>query len=220
MVNTPFFEEVLEGIACELSAVIRAESFELLLTLSFSVRQPFLELGDYLVLGFEQQYPPVASGIISDGSKVLVAVTACVEGPTYINVHKCKLLFHWSFLSFLWVWFLAHFPPMTVFTSEVRHFGEWHTESQLVLHQVLHVAVAHVSKSLVPGEGCLILFLLNSVREVQCPLTGVSDVEGCLEQILFENKVQEGDATVVDTHCITLSFNVHSCLEEFCQGYE
>ena len=109
---------------------------------------------------------------------------------------------------------------MTVFTSEVRHFGEWHTKSQLVLHQVLHVTVAHVSKSLVPAEGCLILFLLNCVREVQCSLTDVRDAEGCLEQVLFENKVHEGDATGVDTYCIALSFNVNYCLEEFCQGYE
>ena len=94
MVDSLFFEEVLEGIASELSTVIRAERFELLLTPSFSVRQPFLELRDYLVLGFEQRYPLVASGNVSDGSKVLVAVTASVEGPTSINVHKCKLLFH------------------------------------------------------------------------------------------------------------------------------
>ena len=109
---------------------------------------------------------------------------------------------------------------MIVFTSKVRHFGEWHTKSQLVLHQVLHVAVDHVPESLVPGEGCLILFLLIVVREVQRPLTGVSDVKGRMEQIHFEDKVQEGDATVVYTYCITLSFNVHSCLEQFCQGYE
>ena len=72
--------------------MIRAETYELLLTLIFRVRQPFLELGDYLILGFEQQYPPVASCIIGDISKVLEAMTVGVEWPTCINVHKCKLL--------------------------------------------------------------------------------------------------------------------------------
>ena len=89
-----------------------------------------------------------------------------------------------------------------------------------MLHQVLHVAVAHVPKSLVPCEGCFILFLLNNEREVQRSLTGVNDTEGCLEQILFENKVQEGDATVVNSVCMSLSFHVNSYLEDFCQGDE
>ena len=38
MVNALFFEEVLKGIASELSTMITADSFDLLLTLSFSVR--------------------------------------------------------------------------------------------------------------------------------------------------------------------------------------
>ena len=38
MVNNAFFEEVLEGITCELSVVIRAERFKLYRTLSFSVK--------------------------------------------------------------------------------------------------------------------------------------------------------------------------------------
>ena len=48
--------------------------------------------GVNLVVGFEQQNPLVASSVIRDGSKILVAVTASVKGPTYIIVRKCKLL--------------------------------------------------------------------------------------------------------------------------------
>ena len=111
MVNSPFFEDVLEGIDGELNTLIKAENFELLLTWSFGVNQPFLELGNYLVLRFEEKYPPVVSGVVSDGSKVLVAVTAGVEGSTYINVHKWKLLILWSFLSFLSGMVSVSFPP-------------------------------------------------------------------------------------------------------------
>ena len=51
MVNSPFFREVLGGMAGELSAVMKAESLKILLTLSLRVTQPFLELGDNLIRG-------------------------------------------------------------------------------------------------------------------------------------------------------------------------
>ena len=38
--------------------------------------------------------------------------------------------------------------------------------------------MAHVSKSLMLGEGYIILFLSEIVREVLRPFTGVSDLQG------------------------------------------
>ena len=61
--------------------------------MGLDIGQPFFQLEDYLLLGFEQQDLLVVSGVIIDGGKIIVALTARVEGPTYINVHKYKLHF-------------------------------------------------------------------------------------------------------------------------------
>ena len=49
--------------------------------------------------------------------------------------------------------------------------------------------MAHVSKSLVLDEGCLILLLLNIGIEIQRPLTVVTDGEGHPQKIHFKDKV-------------------------------
>ena len=71
-------------------------------------------------------------------------------------------------------------------------------------HHVLHVALAHVSKYFVPGEGCITLSFLNVVRVLLCLLAGISDGEACLIHVFLEYKVHVGVPVVKDATVLPL----------------
>ena len=58
------------------------------------------------------------------------------------------------------------------------------------------------------------------VRILLCTVTGISDFQVRLVQVILKSKVQVSVLVVMDAHGFPFSFNAFSCLQELEQGQE
>ena len=71
---------------------------------------------------------------------------------------------------------MSHLALMTIFIDEPLSFRKWYTSCHFVSHCVFHVALAHLSQSLVTNKGSIVLLRLNVAKEVKCLVSNLSDI--------------------------------------------